>query len=67
LYPASNEEKTLERCLRQVPDIQDESLSLHIIIVDDCSTDNSLKIAEVPAKVNSEIAVLPGIKLDVIY
>jgi glycosyltransferase involved in cell wall biosynthesis len=46
VVPCFNEEKTLELCLQHVLEIQDESLSLEIIIVDDCSTDNSLKIAE---------------------
>jgi glycosyltransferase involved in cell wall biosynthesis len=58
VVPCFNEEKTLEKCLRHVLDIQDESLSLEIIIVDDCSTDDSLKIAEALAKVNPEITVL---------
>ena len=39
VVPCFNEEKTLERCLQNVLEIQDESLSLEIIIVDDCSTD----------------------------
>lgn len=58
VVPCFNEEKTLERCLQHVLDIQDESLSLEIIIVDDCSTDNSLNIAEALAEKYSEIIVL---------
>ena len=58
VVPCFNEEKTLERCLQDVLKIQDESLSLEIIIVDDCSTDNSLKIAEALAKKHPEIVVL---------
>lgn len=58
VVPCFNEEKTLERCLQHVLEIQDESLSLEIIIVDDCSTDNSLKIAEALAEKYPEIVVL---------
>jgi len=58
IVPCFNEEKTLERCLQDVLKIQDESLSLEIIIVDDCSTDNSLKIAAALAKKYPEIVVL---------
>jgi len=58
VVPCFNEEMTLERCLRHVLEIQDDSLSLEIIIVDDCSTDNSLKIAQGLAEKYSEIVVL---------
>jgi dolichol-phosphate mannosyltransferase len=58
VVPCFNEEKTLERCLHHVLEIQDESLSLEIIIVDDCSTDNSLKKAETLAEKYPEITVL---------
>ena len=58
VVPCFNEAQTLERCLQHVLKIQDESLSLEIIIVDDCSTDNSLKIANALAKSFPEITVL---------
>ena len=58
VVPCFNEEKTLEQCLLNVLEIQDESLLLEIIIVDDCSTDNSLKIAEALAEKYPEIVVL---------
>ncbi|MCP4234931.1 MAG: glycosyltransferase, partial [Aestuariibacter sp.] len=58
VVPCFNEEKTLERCLQHVLEIQNESLLLEIIIVDDCSTDNSLKIAEALAEKYPEIVVL---------
>ena len=51
-------EKTLEKCLLQVLEIEDESLLLEIIIVDDCSTDNSLNIAQSLAEKYPEITVL---------
>ena len=58
VVPCFNEEQTLERCLQHVLEIQDESLSLEIIIVDDCSADNSLKIAETLAEKHAEVTVL---------
>ena len=58
VVPCFNEEQTLERCLQHVLEIQDESLSLEIIIVDDCSADNSLKIAEKLAAKHAEVTVL---------
>jgi glycosyltransferase involved in cell wall biosynthesis len=58
IVPCYNEENTLEQCLRQVRAIQDDWLSLEIIIVDDCSVDNSLKLAETLAETCSEIIVL---------
>ena len=58
VVPCFNEEKTLERCLQSVLEIQDQSLSLEILIVDDCSTDNSLNIAKTLAASYPEITVL---------
>ena len=58
VIPCFNEETTLARCLQHVLKIQDESLALEIIIVDDCSTDNSLKIAKALAEKYPEITVL---------
>jgi dolichol-phosphate mannosyltransferase len=45
IVPCYNEEKTLENCADRVLAIQDETLELEIIVVDDCSTDNSLEAA----------------------
>ncbi len=53
-----NEEKTLERCLQNVFGIQDESFSLEVIFVDDCSTDNSFKFAEEISEKHAEVTVL---------
>ena len=58
VVPCFNEEQTLKRCWQNALGIQDESLSLEIIIVDDCSTDNSLKIAETLAEKHAEVTVL---------
>jgi glycosyltransferase involved in cell wall biosynthesis len=45
VIPCYNEEKTLEDCVDLVLAIQDESLELEVIIVDDCSKDKSLEAA----------------------
>jgi len=58
VIPCFNEETTLERCLQNVLEIQDETLSLEILIVDDCSTDNSLKLAEKFSENHPEVTVL---------
>jgi dolichol-phosphate mannosyltransferase len=46
VIPCYNEEKTLEECVDDVLSIQDESLALELIVVDDGSTDGSLQLAE---------------------
>ena len=46
IIPCYNEKLTVEKCVKRVLAIQDDKLSLEIIIVDDCSTDSSLKIAK---------------------
>jgi glycosyltransferase involved in cell wall biosynthesis len=45
VVPCYNEEATLGKCVRRALEIQDGSLGLEIIIVDDCSTDRSLEVA----------------------
>jgi dolichol-phosphate mannosyltransferase len=45
VIPCYNEEKTLEKCVERVLAIQDETLELELIIVDDCSKDKSPEIA----------------------
>jgi dolichol-phosphate mannosyltransferase len=45
VIPCFNEEHTLARCLERLIEITDETLSLEIVIVDDCSTDRSLAVA----------------------
>jgi len=45
VIPCYNEMATLERCVASVLSIASDNLILEIIIVDDCSTDNSLSIA----------------------
>lgn len=46
VVPCFNEEQTLETCVSRILAIQDHSLQLEIIIVDDCSTDKSAEIAK---------------------
>ncbi|HWA75721.1 MAG TPA: bifunctional glycosyltransferase family 2/GtrA family protein [Polyangiaceae bacterium] len=45
VVPCYNEERTLEGCLDSVLAIQDEGLKLQMIVVDDCSKDDSLNVA----------------------
>jgi len=45
IIPCYNEEETLITCVERVQTLQDPSLILQIIIVDDASIDNSFKIA----------------------
>ncbi len=58
IVPCFNEEKTLAHCLHHVLAIQDETTSLEVIVVDDCSTDNSRKIAEAISTRHPEVTVL---------
>jgi dolichol-phosphate mannosyltransferase len=46
VIPCFNEKDTLEACIDKVMKIQDEQLTLEVIIVDDCSTDGSVSIAK---------------------
>ena len=58
VIPCFNEENTLERCVERVLSIAEPSLSLEIIIVDDGSTDQSLRKAEELKTRYPEITVL---------
>ncbi len=58
VIPCYNEERTIQRCLQRVLDIQNEELLLEIIVVDDCSTDRSLFLAREMAAHNPEIFIL---------
>jgi glycosyltransferase involved in cell wall biosynthesis len=62
VIPCFNEEQTLATCVSQVLEIQDDALSLEVILVDDCSRDRSLAIAECLATRHPEIRVLRHVK-----
>lgn len=55
VIPCFNEERTLETCVNRLLDIQSSELELEIIIVDDCSVDRSVQIAEYLAVQSKEI------------
>ena len=57
VIPCYNEEKTLRECVNRVLEIADDNLSLEIIIVDDCSTDNSYSIAKELERSHREVKV----------
>jgi len=62
VIPCFNEEKTLAVCVSNVLAIADGSLQLQIIMVDDCTVDRSLQIAEELKARHSEIDVFHHIK-----
>jgi hypothetical protein len=45
VIPCYNEDRTLEDCVDRVLAIEDDGLDLEIIVVDDCSTDESYGVA----------------------
>jgi glycosyltransferase involved in cell wall biosynthesis len=58
IIPCYNEEATLEACVKKVLEIEDDALSLEILIVDDGSNDGSLQMAHRLAREHSQIIVL---------
>lgn len=58
IIPCFNEQKTLRGCVENIQAISDERLTLELIIVDDCSTDDSFDIAASLAKEMGNILVL---------
>jgi len=58
VIPCYNEAKTLGPCIQRLLAIADEHLKLEVIFVDDCSTDDSLAIAESMARRHPEVVVL---------
>src|SRR6516165_9133990 len=58
VIPCYNEEKTLAPCIKLVLAIGKTDLMLELIIVDDCSTDKSLAVAQDLAERHPEIVVL---------
>lgn len=58
VIPCYNEEATIAQCISRVLDIKDSTIGLEIIIIDDASQDNSLKIAKDLENNHEEIIVL---------
>jgi dolichol-phosphate mannosyltransferase len=58
VIPCYNEQKTLHLCIERVLALASEELNLQIIVVDDCSKDNSLALALDLAHRNPEIVVV---------
>jgi glycosyltransferase involved in cell wall biosynthesis len=58
VVPCYNEEATLEKCIERVLALRSDTLLLEIIIVDDCSKDRSLEIAQELERQHAEIRVL---------
>jgi dolichol-phosphate mannosyltransferase len=58
IIPCYNEERSLEPCIKRVLAIASNDLALELVIVDDCSTDKSLAVAQELAKHHPEIKVL---------
>ena len=58
IIPCYNEERTLAHCIKRVLAIATADLELELIIVDDCSADNSLAVARELAKHHPEVSVL---------
>jgi dolichol-phosphate mannosyltransferase len=58
IIPCYNEERTLGACVKRVLAIATTDVKLEIIIVDDCSEDESFAVARELAKHHPEIAVL---------
>ncbi len=58
IVPCYNEARTLKSCLERLVAIQDGSLALEVIVVDDCSTDESLAIARQFASEHPEVTAV---------
>jgi len=57
IIPCYNEESTLANCLERIMDLKSDTLQLELIIVDDCSQDNSLEVARKLEKQYPEVRV----------
>jgi dolichol-phosphate mannosyltransferase len=58
VVPCYNEEATLAKCIDRVLELKSETLRLEIIIVNDCSQDKSLEVAQELARQHPEVKVL---------
>jgi dolichol-phosphate mannosyltransferase len=57
VVPCYNEERTLEGCVDSVLAIQDDTLEVELVVVDDCSSDKSLEVARRLAQRVSNLVV----------
>lgn len=57
VIPCYNEEKTLRDCVRRCLQLKEHGVSLELIIVNDCSADNSAAIADELAREYREVTV----------
>ncbi len=57
VVPCYNEEATLAHCVERVLELRSDQLELEIIIVDDCSRDKSLQVAQELERNHPEIRV----------
>ena len=62
VVPCYNESRTLRKCIERVLAIADEALSLEVIIVDDCSADDSPTIARDLEANHAEIVLIAHAK-----
>ena len=58
IIPCFNEENTLENCVERCLVLKEHGIDLELVIVDDCSTDNSYAIAQKLAEKYHEITIL---------
>jgi len=58
VIPCYNEERSLKTCTEKCLELKNSGINLEIIIVDDCSKDNSLVVANELAQEHPEIRIL---------
>jgi glycosyltransferase involved in cell wall biosynthesis len=58
VVPCFNEERTLEACIKRILALVSDDLKIQIVVVDDCSTDGSLILAQQLASRHDELLVL---------
>lgn len=58
IIPCYNEERTLEKCVEKCLTLQKHGIKLEIVLVDDCSTDDSLAVMRKLDAIHPEVTVL---------